>query len=152
MRTGFHCLRIRSNCRLFWTGQWTFSEPGQLSQYSVWLQTGWLGFNPQQGQSTFLLASASGLALGPTQPPIQWVLGSFPRGKAQLGRAADHSPHLVLRSRMIRSYTSPLPPSAMACSRTALLYFNEPSGFINLTTWTTIGFFRKNCIIKLVMY
>jgi hypothetical protein len=31
--------------------------------------------------------------------------GPFPGGKARLGRDADHSPHLVPRSRMSRSYT-----------------------------------------------
>jgi len=30
-------------------------------------------------------------ALGPTQPPVQWVLG-LSRGKIRPGRAADHSP------------------------------------------------------------
>ena len=30
-------------------------------------------------------------ALGPTQPPVQWVLG-FSGGKVRPGRAADHSP------------------------------------------------------------
>jgi hypothetical protein len=31
--------------------------------------------------------------------------GPFPGGKARPGRDADHSPHLVPRSRMSRSYT-----------------------------------------------
>jgi hypothetical protein len=33
--------------------------------------------------------------------------GPFPGGKARPGRDANHSPHLVPRSRMSRSYTSP---------------------------------------------
>jgi hypothetical protein len=35
--------------------------------------------------------------------------GPFPRAKAQQGRVADHSPHLVPRLRMGRSYTSSPP-------------------------------------------
>jgi hypothetical protein len=43
--------------------------------------------------------------------------GPFPGGKARPGGDADHSPHLVPRSWMSRSYTS-----SMACNGTALLY------------------------------
>jgi hypothetical protein len=49
--------------------------------------------DPRQGQRIFFLVSASRPALGPTQPPVQWVPGGlFPEGKAQPGRDANHSP------------------------------------------------------------
>jgi hypothetical protein len=52
-------------------------------------------FDPRQGQRIFIVASASRPALGPTQPPVQWVPGTggpFPGGTARSGRDADHSP------------------------------------------------------------
>jgi hypothetical protein len=47
--------------------------------------------------------------------------GPFPACKAQLGREADHSPHLVPRSWMSRSYTSS-PPPALPWYVVGLLY------------------------------
>jgi hypothetical protein len=38
-----------------------------------------------------LFSTSSRPALGPTQPPIQWVLGAVSPGLKQLGREADHS-------------------------------------------------------------
>jgi hypothetical protein len=49
------------------------------------------GFDPRQGQRIFLLAPASRLALGPTQPPVG-TGGPFPLGKVRPGHDADHSP------------------------------------------------------------
>jgi hypothetical protein len=40
----------------------------------------------------FLFTTASRPALGPTQPPIQWVLGALPLEVKRSGCEADHSP------------------------------------------------------------
>jgi hypothetical protein len=58
-----------------------------------------LQFNSQQGLGIFLFTTTSRLTLGPTQPPIQWVLGTLSLRVKQPGHEADHSPPLMLRSR-----------------------------------------------------
>jgi hypothetical protein len=58
--------------------------------------TGWtigvLGFDSRRGMGIFLFTTASGTALGLTQPPIQWVPGALSLGVKRPGRDADHSP------------------------------------------------------------
>jgi hypothetical protein len=51
-----------------------------------------LGFNSRRGLGIFLFITGSRTALGPTQPPIQWVLGVPSLGVKRPGREADHSP------------------------------------------------------------
>jgi hypothetical protein len=44
------------------------------------------------GAGNFFFTTVSRTALGPTQPPIQWVPGALSLGVKQLGCEADHSP------------------------------------------------------------
>jgi hypothetical protein len=64
---------------------------------------GVLGFDSRQGLGIFLFTTVSRKALGPTQPPIQWVPGALSRGV----KLTTHL-HLVPRSRM-RGAIPPLP-------------------------------------------
>jgi hypothetical protein len=62
--------------------------------YYCWA-TGWaigvLGFDSRRGLGIFLFTNASRTALGPTQPPIQWVPGALSLGVKRPRREADHS-------------------------------------------------------------
>jgi hypothetical protein len=51
-----------------------------------------LGFNSQQEQEISLFSIPSRPALGPTQPPTQWIPWGCFSGVKQLGHEADHSP------------------------------------------------------------
>jgi hypothetical protein len=57
--------------------------------------TGWtigvLGFDFRWGLGIFLFTTASKTALGPIQPPIQWVTGALSLGVKRPGREANHS-------------------------------------------------------------
>jgi hypothetical protein len=67
------------------------------------------GFGSYQGLGIFLPTTASRLALGPMQPPIQGVPGSLSLGVKWPGCEAHHSHlHLVPRSRM-HGAIAPLP-------------------------------------------
>jgi hypothetical protein len=66
-------------------------------------------FNPRQSQRIFPLAPVSRPALGPTQPPVQWVSGVLSPGvKRGCGMTLTSHLHLVSRTRMSRSYIPPL--------------------------------------------
>jgi hypothetical protein len=72
---------------------------------------------PGRGKGFFLLP-LSRPALGPTQPPVQWVPGVLSPGlKCCRGVTLTTHPHLMPRSGMSRSYTCSAPKRL----RTALL-------------------------------
>jgi hypothetical protein len=50
-------------------------------------------------------------ALGPTQPPVQWVSGALSPGVKRQGREADHSPPNIAEVKKMWIYTS-TPPHA----------------------------------------
>jgi hypothetical protein len=70
----------------------TSSEPdSSVSLVSDYSLDDW-GSIPDKRQRIFPLVSAFRPALGPKQPPVQWVLGALPGAQASLGCVADHSP------------------------------------------------------------
>jgi hypothetical protein len=84
--------------------------------------TGRSGFDPRQGQRTFPLSSVSRPALGPTQPPVQWVPGVLSPGvKARPGRDADHSS--PSSAEVVNEKLYLLSPQVPPWRVTGLLYF-----------------------------
>jgi hypothetical protein len=68
------------------------------------------GSIPSRGKMIFPLATVSRPALGPTQPPIQWVPGALSLGlKRGRGVTLTTHPYLVSRLKMSRIYTSSPP-------------------------------------------
>jgi hypothetical protein len=70
------------------------SEPRRRSRYSDCLRAGRpRGRSSSLGRvKNFHLFMSSRPALGPTQPPIQWVQGALSLGVKQQGLEADHLP------------------------------------------------------------
>jgi len=62
-----------------------------------------------KGVVIFLVTTASRPALGPTQPPIQLVLGALSLGVKQSGHETDHSPPYSTEFQNAWSYIT-IPP------------------------------------------
>jgi hypothetical protein len=67
---------------------------------------GVLRFDSRRGLGIFLFTTASRTALGPSQPPIQWVPGTLSLGVKRQGHEADHSPPSSAEVKNAWSYTS----------------------------------------------
>jgi hypothetical protein len=86
----------------------------------VCIATGY-SLNDQRGQSSsagrvknVLFSMSSRLALGSTQPPVQWVTRALSPGAKQLGRETDHSPLSSAAVKKMWISTSTPPYSFMA--------------------------------------
>jgi hypothetical protein len=71
--------------------------------------TGWtvgvLGLDSRRGLGIFPFTTASRQALGPTQPPIQWVTWALSLEVKRTGHEADHFPPSIAEVKNAWSYT-----------------------------------------------
>jgi hypothetical protein len=114
-----------------------------------------------RGERILPLASVSIPALGPTQPPVQWVPGVLSPGlKCGRGETLSTHPHLVPRSRMSRSYISSPPRAFVACRATALAlayttysrsYTSSPLG-VYMAQQDSFSFLNWMCFVPCCLY
>jgi hypothetical protein len=91
-------------------------SPGYRSRCSDWLRAGRRkGRSSSPGRDkNFIFSTSSRPALGPTQPPVQWILGALSAGAKLPRREADHSLPTSAEVKKIWIYTSTPPYSFMA--------------------------------------
>jgi hypothetical protein len=83
---------------------------GQSSRYSDWLRAGRPRGRSSSSRSVenFLFSIAPAPALGPIQPPLQWVMGPISPRVKRPGREADYSPPTSAEVKKMWIYTSTL--------------------------------------------
>jgi hypothetical protein len=72
------------------------------------------GCSSSPGGVKNFLFSTSIPVLGPTQPPIEWILGALSLGVKWKGREADHSPATSAEVKKMWIYTSTSPYAFIA--------------------------------------
>ena len=75
---------------------------------------------------------AFGLAVKPTQPPIQWVLGILSLGRKKAGCEADHLHPSSAKVKIEWSYASAPPPHAFMVRRGTTFPFVYSSRLVGL--------------------
>jgi hypothetical protein len=80
----------QDQCKQVNTGYETVSQDNSVSIVTD-TRAGRSGFDSWQGQWFYLFAIAFGPPIGPTQPPIKWVLRAFSPGVRQAAREANQS-------------------------------------------------------------
>jgi hypothetical protein len=76
------------------------------------LATGWMAGGSESSPGkvrNFLFSTLPRPALGPTQPPIIWVLGALSPGVKRPGREVDYSPPASAKVKKMWLYTSTPP-------------------------------------------
>jgi hypothetical protein len=84
-------------------------QPVQISGIALGEGLDDRGFESRQWRGIFLFTTVSRPALGPTQPPIQWVPGAPSLGVTWQGREPDHSPPSSAQVKNAWSYISTPP-------------------------------------------
>jgi hypothetical protein len=105
---------------------WTRAVIAQsIQRWATGWTSGVVGFDSRRGLGIFLSTTASRSALGPTQPPIEWVPAAPSLGVKRPVREADHSP-----------------PSSAEVKEWVELYLHSPNTFswrdAQLSTGTTL--------------
>jgi hypothetical protein len=85
----------------------TVRDPDNSVGITTRLPAGRSEFNSRQRLGIFLFANASTPALGPTQPPIQWVPVVLSLGVKRPGHESGHSLPSSAEVKNAWSYTSP---------------------------------------------
>jgi hypothetical protein len=104
--------------------------PQSVQRWATDWTIGVLCFDSRRGLGIFLFTTASRTALGPTQPPIQWVPRALSLGVKRPGREADHSPPSRAEVKNAWSYTSTPPIRLHGVSTGTNLPLYEMRGLI----------------------
>jgi hypothetical protein len=96
---------------------------------------GVLGFDSRRGLGIFLFTTTSRTALGPTQPPIQWIPGALSLGVKRPVREADHSPP---SSAEVKEWVEPYLHSPIRLY--GVVFRKKAQGQLYLYLYTTVVF------------